>query len=58
MPDFLPGIALNWAYYAEAVRPILDARFPNLAYAAALIGYGSDVLGYDTPRSTGMTIVG
>lgn len=52
MPDFLPGLDLNRAYYAEAVRPILAARFPGLAYAAALIGYGSDVLGFDTPRST------
>lgn len=52
MPDFLPGIALNQAYYAEAVRPILASRFPDLVYAAALIGYGSDVLGYDTSRST------
>ena len=52
MPDFLPGCDLNRAYYFEAVRPILSARFPSLVYAAALIGYGSDVLGYDTPRST------
>ncbi|HEU5439166.1 MAG TPA: DUF4037 domain-containing protein [Ktedonobacterales bacterium] len=33
------------------MRPILAQRFPALDYAAALIGYGSDVLGYDTPRS-------
>lgn len=52
MPDFLSGLDLNRAYYAEAVRPILATRFPALAYAAALIGYGSDVLGCDTPRST------
>jgi hypothetical protein len=50
--EFIAGTALNRAYYIEAVRPILDARFPDLPYAAALIGYGSDVLGYDTPRST------
>ena len=52
MPDFVSGLDLNWAYYAEAVRPILAARCPDLAYAAALIGYGSDVLRLDTPRST------
>ncbi|HEX6798687.1 MAG TPA: DUF4037 domain-containing protein, partial [Ktedonobacterales bacterium] len=52
MPAFLSGLDLNRAYYAEAVRPILTAHFPTLAYAAALIGYGSDVLGFDTPRST------
>lgn len=34
------------------VRPLLAVRFPGLAYSAALIGYGSDVLGYDTERST------
>lgn len=26
-------------------------RFPGLSYSAALLGSGSDVLGYDTPRS-------
>ncbi|MDQ2654908.1 MAG: DUF4037 domain-containing protein, partial [Chloroflexota bacterium] len=35
-----------------AVRPILATAFPSLRYSAALIGYGSDVLGYDTVRST------
>lgn len=52
MPDFIPGLQLSEAFYREAVRPILDAAFPGLVYAAALIGNGSDVLGYDTPRST------
>jgi hypothetical protein len=52
MPEFVHGLDLNRAFYREAVRPILAERFPHLAYAAALIGYGSDVLGYDTPRST------
>jgi uncharacterized protein DUF4037 len=50
-PAFIPGVALSRAYYEEAVRPMLAERFPALDYAAALIGYGSDVLGYDTPRS-------
>ncbi len=52
MPDFIPGLQLSEAFYREAVRPILDAEFPGLVYAAALIGNGSDVLGYDTARST------
>ncbi|MGI8856095.1 MAG: DUF4037 domain-containing protein [Thermomicrobiales bacterium] len=52
MPAFIPGLQLSEAFYREAVRPILDAQFPGLVYAAALIGYGSDVLGYDTERST------
>ena len=52
MPDFIPGLQLSEAFYREAIKPILDAAFPGLVYAAALIGSGSDVLGYDTPRST------
>ncbi len=52
MPDFIPGLQLSEAYYREVIAPILDAAFPGLAYAAALVGSGSDVLGYDTPRST------
>lgn len=52
MPEFVPGIELSGAFYAEAVRPILARRFPTLVHSAALIGYGSDVLGYDDARST------
>jgi hypothetical protein len=52
LPDFIPGLQLSEAFYRGAVRPILDAHFPGLVHAAALIGYGSDVLGYDTERST------
>lgn len=51
MPEFISGLELNEAYYWEAVRPILDARFPGLPHSAALIGYGSDVIGFDTPVS-------
>ena len=51
MPDFIPGLQLNEAYYWEAVRPILDCQFPGLAHSAALMGPGSDVLGFDTPVS-------
>lgn len=51
MPEFIPGIQLSEAYYQEAVRPILDRHFPRLRHSAALIGYGSDVLGYDTSVS-------
>lgn len=52
MPAFIPGLQLSEAFYTEAVRPILDAHFPGLEHAAALIGWGSDVLGYDTLIST------
>jgi len=50
--SFIPGRQLNGLFFEEALRPILDRRFPNLRYSAALIGPGSDVLGYDSIRST------
>lgn len=49
---FIPGLQLNARFYAEIVCPLLDEHFPRLVYSAALMGYGSDVLGYDTPMST------
>jgi hypothetical protein len=52
MPQFIPGIQLNRLFYREAVAPILASAFPSLRYSASLIGYGSDVLGYDSERST------
>lgn len=52
MPDFIPGIQLSQAFYLEAVRPILDRHFSGLKHSAALVGYGSDVLGYDDVTST------
>ncbi|MBK8022075.1 MAG: DUF4037 domain-containing protein [Chloroflexi bacterium] len=51
MPEFVPGIELSRRLYAEAVRPILDAHWPGLPHAAAHVGSGSDVLGYDTEMS-------
>jgi hypothetical protein len=51
-PSFLPGLALAEAFYAEAVEPLLDAAFPGLPYAAALIGQGSEVLGLDDRTSS------
>jgi hypothetical protein len=49
---FIPGLRLAGEFYAEAVRPLLEAEFPTLRYAAALLGPGSEVLGFDTERST------
>ncbi len=48
---FVPGHRLSEALYAEVVGPVLADRFPRMPYAAALLGHGSDVLGYDTARS-------
>jgi hypothetical protein len=50
--EFIPGLELNRLFFQEVVRPLIAAQFPDLAYSCALIGYGSDVLGYDTPLST------
>lgn len=48
---FLPGLTLNERYYSEIVAPLLKQYDPNLKYSASLIGYGSDVLGYDNATS-------
>ena len=50
-PDFIPGLKLSRLFYRNQVRPILDREFPRLRYSAALIGWGSEVLGFDTPMS-------
>lgn len=52
MPAFIPGLQLSEAFYTEAVRPILQSDFPGLNHSAALIAWGSDVLGYDDSIST------
>jgi Domain of unknown function (DUF4037) len=46
------GIELCRYFYQEAVRPLLDQHFPNLPHTAALIGSGSDVMGFDDGMST------
>lgn len=51
-PEFIPGLRLSELFFADVVRPILAESFPALPYSAALIGPGSEVLGYDTARST------
>jgi hypothetical protein len=52
MPDFIPGLSLGGLFYRETVKPILDKQFPGLAHSAALIGAGSEILGFDTEMST------
>jgi hypothetical protein len=51
-PRFVPGLDLARDFYGGVVRPLLSAGFPGLSYAAALVGPGSEVAGYDTERST------
>ena len=48
MTGFVPGLELARDFYGEVIAPLLG-RTPH---AAALLGWGSDVLAYDTPRST------
>jgi uncharacterized protein DUF4037 len=47
-PEFTPGRELARAFYEEVVAPLLD----GVEHSAALLGTGSDVLGFDTVRST------
>jgi hypothetical protein len=49
---FIPGVELARLFYEEAVRPIVESDFPGLVYSAALLGSGSEVLGFDTEMST------
>ena len=46
-PSFVPATDLSGDFYAEVVGPLLAGRL----HSAALLGWGSDVLGYDTERS-------
>ena len=49
MPDIrkLRGIDIGRAFFQELVEPILAEEFPELSYAAGIIGSGSEVLGFD-----------
>ncbi|MCY4536786.1 MAG: DUF4037 domain-containing protein [Chloroflexi bacterium] len=52
MPSFIPGLSLSREFLHTTVAPIIDRAYPGLPYSAALIGSGSEVLGYDTEMST------
>ena len=49
---FIPGLELAERFYQEALAPILAREYPDVPYSAGLLGPGSDVLGFDTARST------
>src|SRR5688572_18525054 len=51
MPQFIPGLKLSRLFFEQAVRPIIQRTAPDLKYAAALIGSGSEVLGFDDEMS-------
>ena len=48
MAEFVAGVELGRALYREVVAP----RLAGVRHSAARLGPGSDVLGYDTARST------
>jgi hypothetical protein len=51
MTTFVPGLELSRRFYLEAVLPILSKEIPGVPHAAARLGSGSEVLGFDTARS-------
>lgn len=51
MYNFKAGLELNREFYKDVIAPLLARNYPDLQYSAALIGFGSDVLGLDTPTS-------
>lgn len=51
MPKFVPALELNRRFYSDVVGPLLASEFPSLKYIAALIGPGSEVIGFDTEMS-------
>jgi hypothetical protein len=52
VPPFVPGLQLARDYWSDVVAPILEPHVPATGRAAALLGTGSDVLGFDTEQST------
>jgi hypothetical protein len=49
---YIPGLRLAREFCAAVVRPLLAEHFPQVPYAAALLGPGSEVAGFDSQRST------
>ncbi|MBA8794757.1 hypothetical protein FHX74_002376 [Friedmanniella endophytica] len=52
MAERTSGIALSEEFFRTGVQPLLDRGRPDLPYAAALLGRGSEVLGFDDAMST------
>jgi hypothetical protein len=46
--SFVPGVELSRAFYEEVVSGFVD----DTSHSAALVGWGSEILGFDTERST------
>jgi hypothetical protein len=50
-PAFIPGLKLAEEFHAEIIAPLLGRLFPGLAYSAARLDSGSEVLGFDDQTS-------
>lgn len=50
--SFVKGLELSSLFFEEVVKDILSKFYPSLRYAAALLGPGSEVLGFDDQVST------
>lgn len=48
---FLPVLELSRRLNEDVIHLLLERYFPDLSYAAARIGPGSDVIGFDTEMS-------
>ncbi len=48
----MPGLQLCELFYQEVVKDPIERAFPDLPYSAGLLDSGSEVLGFDTERST------
>jgi hypothetical protein len=49
---FIPGIELSRRFFHELVEPLIAELYPALEYGAALVGSGSEVLGFDDEVSS------
>jgi hypothetical protein len=49
---FVPGLELAALFHTEVVAPIVERALAGVPHSAALIGWGSEVQGFDTVRST------
>jgi hypothetical protein len=47
MSEFIPGLLLAERFFHEVVHPLIQETYPYLEFDAALLGPGSEVLGYD-----------
>ena len=50
--EFIQGLKLCQDFFASEAEPLLRKHFPAMPYSAGLLGFGSDVLGFDDEVST------